>query len=555
MRAISATPEEVKAVFAKKYIIPGFQRPYSWDRKECGKLWDDVINFYEESKGDKDKKERYFLGSIVLSSMRDDSAETWESSEAWEVVDGQQRLTTLLLLIKALHCRAGTYGLSECLQIRNAQTGELTDKLRVVSNAMDDDRVLFEAIILRNEQNAKKKDKILDNYVFFGEMIDKWWQENGQKTEVLEGLITTLLNNIVLLPIRCDSEDDALTLFEIINNRGKLLEDADIFKATLYRNMERNRQSEFKKEWNALKDHDNLFRKLMHILRATAGETGKEIGLRAFFTDKDSNRLGKCDEIMNSLKVIHMIKDWNGDSKINCLWGIMKNYPNQYWEYPLYVFLHKYGKIDPKSDTFVLPQKMRQFTELLEATVRYFFIKGVVYGSVNVVKDTVFRVCAEIEKESDYLSEYSSNIKEDDIEAFASRLGDHKYGRCLHGLVLLSAYLNPRQNKDDFALFLWDKYDLEHILPRKWNHYDGWTNESWREHLDTLGNRIPLLKAINIAAKNEFFDKKKIEYKKSKVQDALDLLKIREWTPYEVDRKQKEKLRRLCSWVGRITED
>ena len=68
MRAIAATPEEVKMVFAKKYIIPGFQRPYSWDRKECGKLWDDVINFYDESKGEKYKNGSQITPPLLLGT-------------------------------------------------------------------------------------------------------------------------------------------------------------------------------------------------------------------------------------------------------------------------------------------------------------------------------------------------------------------------------------------------------------------------------------------------------------------------------------------------------
>jgi len=399
MQAISATPETIKTVFSKKYIIPDFQRPYSWERDECVKLWDDIINFYEERKGNKGQNDQYFLGSIVLSPEIDKSAEPWETSEAWEVIDGQQRLTTLLLLIKALHRHAGTYvELEECYRIKNAKTGDWTDKLRVVSNAMDDDRTLLEDILSHGEKDTqKKKPKILDNYTILGEEISKWWGNKKGNTEVLENLISVLLHKTVLLPICCDSEDDVLTLFEVINNRGKPLSDADIFKATLYRNTEESRQREFKEEWNALEEHDSLFRKLMHITRAKAGDTTKEIGLRSFF--RKEHRLSKCDEVMNSLKTIHKIKDWRDDGEIDCLWGIMEKHPNKFWEYPLYVFLHKYGRIDSTSNDFVLPKKkVGQFKKLLETTVRYFFIKGVVYRSINAVKDTVFKVCSRVRK-------------------------------------------------------------------------------------------------------------------------------------------------------------
>ena len=173
------------------------------------------------------------------------------------------------------------------------------------------------------------------------------------------------------------------------------------------------------------------------------------------------------------------------------------------------------------------------------------------------------RLCKEIEKEGDYLSEYSSSLKKGDFIEFVSRLKDHQYGSCSHGLVLLSAYLNPKQKPSHFRNLIWSKkYDIEHILPKKWNNYDGWTNDSWDHWLDTLGNRIPLPKIINIAAKNSFFDQKKLKYRELTkespeftIRDSLDLIKVKEWIPEEVARKQEEKLKRLFDWIGSIVKN
>ena len=85
-------------------------------------------------------------------------------------------------------------------------------------------------------------------------------------------------------------------------------------------------------------------------------------------------------------------------------------------------------------------------------------------------------------------------------------------------------------------------------MPKKWNNYDGWTDALWGEQLNSLGNLIPLGRALNIAAKNEFFDRKKQEYAQSKVQDALDLLNLSDWTPAAVEEKQKEKIQRLLRY-------
>ena len=105
-----------------------------------------------------------------------------------------------------------------------------------------------------------------------------------------------------------------------------------------------------------------------------------------------------------------------------------------------------------------------------------------------------------------------------------------------------------RSDKKDFANFMDGKVEIEHILPKKWNNYDGWTDKLWSEKLNTLGNLVPLSKKLNIAAKNEFFDKKKEYYKKSEVQDVKDLLKVKEWKPGDVMAKQKEKKERLLKY-------
>lgn len=73
--------------FESKFLIPDYQRPYAWGLEECQTLWDDLVSFSEENK-DSEPKKPYFLGSIV----------TFTNEDTLEVIDGQQRIITLLLL-------------------------------------------------------------------------------------------------------------------------------------------------------------------------------------------------------------------------------------------------------------------------------------------------------------------------------------------------------------------------------------------------------------------------------------------------------------------------
>jgi hypothetical protein len=541
MKAIHATPKEVQRVFTDNYVIPDFQRPYSWEREHCETLWDDFTTFLDSTSSD----EKYFLGNIVIHPAENGK---------FAVIDGQQRLTTLLLLIKALFTRAGTAKILEgCLRIQNKLTSEMTDDLRICSEVIAEDKANLTEIILHSVLDTNKS-KLAENYRFFIGKIDEW--RGAHSADEFNRLIETLLYNIVLLPIECGSEDDALTIFETINNRGMSLSDADIFKAKLYHNVSKEQQSAFIADWSGLSNPDWLFRIYMHIVRASKGDTGKEIGLRSYFTPREM--LANWETVLKSLKKIHAIDTGNyGDdndySTADSLWAILNTYPNQYWNYPLYVFLHKHGAYDD-TNGFVLPnERIEELNILLEETVRYFFIKGVVHNAVNVVKDTTFRVCDKIANGGDYLSEYRIAVTPSERAEMLARLESNRLGRYMRGMVLLTAYLNKNQEREAFVEFAWGKYDIEHILPKKWNNFDGWTEETWSERLNTLGNLMPLEREINISASNEFLKRKKIKYRDSKIQDAQDIANNvvdNGWTPTKVDDVHLEKLLRLTEFFG-----
>lgn len=532
MKAIHADPREVRKIFSDSFIIPDFQRPYSWEEEQCEKLWEDFIDFYEQKQS---KEDRYFLGNIVIH----------EDQGAYAVIDGQQRLTTLLLLIKAFHNKAATVkALEVCLKIKDPLTEELTNKPRVLSYVMADDKTDIANIINGDFKKIDSSSKFRVNFDLFDKKLEEWQLLNPGSEKFMD-LILTLLDQIVLLPIHCGSEDDALIIFETLNNRGMALTDADIFKAKLYQRVYGPKES-FIQQWNNLDDHEWLFRIYMHVKRAQEDDVSKEIALRSYFTDTKKNRLSNYQETMESLNLIHVItNEWDAPADITIFWRILETYPNQYWNYPLYVFLHKYGQI-MNGEFNLSEEKLNDFSELIKKTTKYFFIKGVVHNSVNSVKDTVFKVCASIEKTEDYSKYYADNLSENDLTEFKRKIDEGLYGRYLKGLVVLGSYLNPEQEAEDFKILVENKFDIEHILPKKWNDYDEWDENSWKLNLNMLGNLMPLEKALNISASNEFFGRKKFKYKDSKVRDALDLSRLQiYWYPDDLSNNHEVKKQRL----------
>lgn len=83
--------EAIKDVVVKKFTIPEYQRPYSWDIEKCETLWDDILNYHQ----DQNKGDKYFLGTIV--TCKDSEV------EGISVIDGQQRITSFFLLLRAFY--------------------------------------------------------------------------------------------------------------------------------------------------------------------------------------------------------------------------------------------------------------------------------------------------------------------------------------------------------------------------------------------------------------------------------------------------------------------
>jgi len=537
MKAIYANPKKIQEIFQNMYIIPEFQRPYSWVDEQCTKLFEDLTDFFK----DRDNiEESYYLGNIVI----------YPEGEAWVVIDGQQRLTTILLFIKAIFSNARSVTiLEELLMGKDPLTGKVkNDVLKIESRVIEDDKKDLEGIILHDSFTGKSR--IKQNYLLLEKMLKDWIKENGINAEDVNKFISTMLYNVVLLPIECNSRDDALTIFNTLNNRGLPLGDADIFKAELFQSVMTDQQSkkELIKRWTILNKNDqidSLFRDYMHVVRSERGETGREIGMRKYFTDsKNGINFKDWRAILGSLEKLNMDnKEYEEDKPIDIenMWSLLNDVPNEYCQYPIKVFWFKNVFLNDSS-LFLPKNKLNELKKLVIRTVKYYYLYAVAYNAVNTIKDTTYKVCKAISNGEDYLDEYKA--KYDDVfKDFERKIREYKYGRCRRGLVSLLAIINDNQNQNDILNL--PKWEVEHILPQKggYNNYNGWTEEQYEEKLNTLGNFVMLEKELNIKASNEYFKKKKIEYDKSLIQDAKDITKFADWKyeNWEIRNEEREK--------------
>ena len=339
------------------------------------------------------------------------------------------------------------------------------------------------------------------------------------------------------------------------------LSDADIFKAKIYGAISSEEgKNRFIDRWGKLSEHNVLFRLFMHTSRARKGIDQKEINLRKYVLDNHLNTPSLSNEwdstIMENLELGHFVWE-EADSvcthEINSAderiyRAILSKFTNDYWKFVVFAFLSEH-MIRNADMSFSLPEEKEiEYLILLRDTVRYFYVRGLVHNNVNLIRDTAYKAYVAICGNGDYQSEYQRSIERtDDLNAASQKLEKYDYGRYRTGLVLLNAIPLEEEQRKAYAEALSGTFHIEHILPRQWNSYDKWDEESHAHDIDKLGNLMPLERKLNIAASAEFFGRKQAEYKKSKIHDAL-LLSTKtpsQWYPEDVEKRHAEKNARL----------
>ncbi len=236
--------------FKAYYQIPIYQRPYQWTEKNCEKLLDDLFSSYECY-----KESDYFCGSLVLIAIGTDSA---TNAKTYDIVDGQQRLSTFILLAKVL---ATLYN----NEVSNSKTsrdflekslgdtdGEKRKRLTfntIGLNAKDDFVYALEHF---NDSQASKNKNNKNNYLKNAICLTNYLRE--KEIENINDFIRWLYFKVVFIRTTCSNISMALRIFSVLNARGLPLHAIDVFKAELLKKLAKEKdQEEFVSRWNALR--------------------------------------------------------------------------------------------------------------------------------------------------------------------------------------------------------------------------------------------------------------------------------------------------------------
>ncbi|MCQ2939006.1 DUF262 domain-containing protein [Helicobacter pylori] len=244
--------------FEAYYQIPIYQRPYQWTEENCKKLLDDLLSSYECY-----KESDYFCGSLVLITIGTDSA---TNATTYDVVDGQQRLSTFILLAKVL---ATLYN-NEVLNNKTSKDflekslgdtdGEKRKRLTfntIGLNAKDDFQGaldFFDDLDVSKDKNSKSNDpskgknSYLKNAICLKNYLEK------KEIENINAFIKWLYFKVTFIKTTCPNISMALRIFSVLNARGLPLHAIDVFKVELLKKLAKEKdQEEFVSRWNALR--------------------------------------------------------------------------------------------------------------------------------------------------------------------------------------------------------------------------------------------------------------------------------------------------------------
>ncbi|WP_120924763.1 DUF262 domain-containing protein [Helicobacter pylori] len=248
-------------ILAKKlgsyYQIPTYQRPYQWTEENCEKLLDDLFENYEYH-----KKDDYFCGSLVLIMIEKDS-ET--NAETYDVVDGQQRLSTFILLAKVLATLYHNHKdldttcrdfLENSLGNTDGKKRERLDFDPIGSNAKKDfqDALKFfddlnasKGEDRKSNGSSKSKNNYLKNAIFLKDYLEK------KEIKDINAFIRWLYLKVIFIKTTCSNISMALRIFSVLNARGLPLHAIDVFKVELLKKLTKEKeQKELVSQWKAL---------------------------------------------------------------------------------------------------------------------------------------------------------------------------------------------------------------------------------------------------------------------------------------------------------------
>lgn len=470
-----------------QYLIPLYQRTYSWEKEQCFRLWNDIINLH------KTHREGHFVGSIVR--IDEDSA---AGSTLAMIIDGQQRLTTLTLILVALRdyaalhadCGVNPNKITDTLLLNKYETGNAKYKLLLTQSDRD-------ALIKKIEGvpiSDTLKSRVLDNYGFFEGQI--------ARMEITPADLYDAIGKLQIVDIVLDRQyDDPQAIFESLNSTGMDLKDSDLIRNHLLMGLDSTTQSDV---------YNNIWRPTELLFNY---EHQSEL-LDNFFRDYLTMKLGripKKNEVYKEFRAYHggsslAIRDLCQD-----IYRFAKYYSDMYFVRSNdIVLISLYSDMKAIRMEVAYPFLLKahddcdkgwitieELQEIVRLCVSYVLRRAVCDIPTNSLNKT-FATMKNSIKPDDYLNSVKALLIL--LDSYKEFPNDEKFiatflTRDIFNMNRCRYILGRLENWDNKSVVLTENLTIEHIIPQNPNLSSDWIaalGSNWSEvqkrYLHTIGN-------------------------------------------------------------------
>ena len=563
---ISGKEHPLSKIFSSdfEYSIPPYQRPYAWKEEQTSELFDDLYDFHNsESEKSEDEKEGYFLGSIVLIKK--------EGNPRSEVVDGQQRLTTLTILLSALASKfEGDFraDLRKYIEEPGSEVERLERKPRLTLRDKDQDffhqhiqSLQFTGLsdVIQKDLNESQLNLKKNAEYISDELENKFKDEKGNlDKQKLKDFSSFIMQHCYLVAVSTPSQKSAFRVFSVLNNRGLDLQATDIIKADTIGQLASEECVEYNGKWEAMEDmlgRDGFNDLFTYVRMIYAQDKPKRTLLEEFqkhVSDKVepqslvNNILKPYADTLSVVRTSNYKKATSHAKEINDNLKWLSQIDNADWTPVAMLFLKEYEK---------QPEYIDWFFNSLERLAAYMMVCGF---NINERIKRYSKVIKTIEQLDNAHNPMESQALEQTIELTNEEKKEML--DCLDGNVYER---NPKRRKyiilrlnsfvsDGPVSYDSEVLSIEHVLPQTVNGgqwAEWWSDEEAREKwLHRIGNLVLLNRRKNSQAQNyDFADKKEIYFvnENKVVTYALttQVVSCEQWKEEDIEKRQAEHMK------------